>query len=139
MIRTADWDDLAALRRADPRPDAGERMLAGRLRALVHGAPGEEPAGVALIDERRTGLAEIAVRVEPAQRRRGLGRALLEATIADARAQGIRKLSGECGRCDRAAPALAAACGFAVEALMRAHRPGPRGELEDVLALGLVL
>ncbi len=57
--------------------------------------------------------------VDPAAHRRGVGRALIEGTIAEARRRGARKLSLRVLASNPNARRLYAACGFEVEGVLR--------------------
>lgn len=70
--------------------------------------------------------------VHPAARRQGVGRALLEAALARARARGARRVFLEVRAGNTAARALYAACGFALAGRRRDYYSEPR---EDALLL----
>jgi RimJ/RimL family protein N-acetyltransferase len=143
-VRRAGLEELSALEavvagaRAS-EPDLGPRLLAATLRALLAEEDGE-PVGAALLERGHHAAPEdVRVRVVVARRRAGHGAALLAAALADARARGVHKLAAECDPGDRAALALAARGGFAIEALLPGHRAGPDGRPADRFALGVVL
>jgi ribosomal protein S18 acetylase RimI-like enzyme len=105
-------------------PTPGARWLAERVRALV----GEEQLTVLLAGPGPDGLAALRFRpaiwsdalecylaelyVVPARRGRGLGRALLEAAMAHARASGADHMDLGTGETDGVARALYESCGF---------------------------
>ncbi len=60
-----------------------------------------------------------ALAVSPAHRRRGVGRALMEAAIREARATGARRLNLRVLSHNAEARALYARCGFEVEGVLR--------------------
>jgi L-amino acid N-acyltransferase YncA len=142
-VRAAMLEDLPALEALMTAVEAhepmlGERLLAQATLALVAPDSGGGALGAALVDE-RAGLGRVRVLVAPEARGRGAGRTLLAAAVAEARAQGWHKLTGECEVGDRAALRLAAGAGFEVEALLAGHRRRPDGTLADLLALGKLL
>jgi ribosomal protein S18 acetylase RimI-like enzyme len=111
--------DLALLARVD----ATHHVLVG----YVAGDP--EPVGIARLV--RDGLrAEIAVSVADAQRGRGIGRTLLEALAADARAAGITSFVATV--CGDNAPALGLLRTLSTSFEVTWHR----GEREIVVPLG---
>lgn len=59
--------------------------------------------------------------VDPATQGRGVGRALIEGTVAEARRRGARKLSLRVLASNPNAAGLYAACGFEVEGVLRAE------------------
>jgi ribosomal protein S18 acetylase RimI-like enzyme len=101
---------LAAL-----RENAHEMLEAGEMTVLLGG---EGPDGLSLLRFRRsvwTGLPEAHLQelyVAPAQRGRGIGRALLEATLAQAREAGATWIDLGTSVADTAARALYESCGF---------------------------
>lgn len=80
---------------------------------LVAENPSGNPAGF-LAARAVAGEAEILnIAVEPAMRRRGAGRALLEAAVAEARERGARRLYLEVRATNEPARSFYFACGFA--------------------------
>lgn len=76
--------------------------------------------------------------VDPAARRLGVGRALVQAAIAEARAQGAARLTLRVLSVNAPARALYASCGFEVEGVLRGEfRLGGRSVDDVLMALGL--
>ena len=110
--------DLTA--RAMPHPWTGDQLGAAladprvRLR-LRAGEVGPDPIACVLGRAVASDLVEIdLVAVDPAHRRRGVGRALLEAFLAEAAAAGARECRLELARDNAAAFALYVGVGFVV-------------------------
>jgi ribosomal protein S18 acetylase RimI-like enzyme len=107
---------------AEPTPEV--TVLSGYVRRLLAEAEmtallaGEGPYGISLIRFRRsiwTGGPEAHLQelyVVPPLRGRGIGRALLEATMAAAREAGATGIDLNTGETDTAARALYESCGF---------------------------
>jgi ribosomal protein S18 acetylase RimI-like enzyme len=131
QIRRAGPDDAAAIARllhdfnaefGEPTP--GVEALTGYARQLLAAGEmtvllaGEGPDGISLIRFRNsvwTGGPEAHLQelyVVPALRGRGIGRALLEATMAAAREAGASGIDLNTGATDTAARALYESCGF---------------------------
>lgn len=74
------------------------------------------------------------MRTEPARRGQGLGRAMLDALLADARSRGIRRISLETGRAEffRPAHALYARAGFVECAPFGSYLPDPHSTFMTV-------
>ncbi|HTO71993.1 MAG TPA: ribosomal protein S18-alanine N-acetyltransferase [Myxococcota bacterium] len=141
-LRAARADDAAAIARlaADALPEA---WTAAAYRAAL-----ARPTGVALVAEEGARLVGFAlalraddeaelhsIAVETRLRRRGLGRALLDAALDTLRAAGARNVSLEVRSGNAAALALYAACGFRAQGRRaRYYRDG-----EDALTLGVTL
>jgi ribosomal protein S18 acetylase RimI-like enzyme len=106
----------------EPTPPVEE--LSGHVRALIESGEatvllgGEGPDGIAVMRLRTaiwTGLPEAHLQelyVAPPQRGNGIGRALLEATMAAARAAGATGIDLNTGETDTAARALYKSAGF---------------------------
>jgi ribosomal protein S18 acetylase RimI-like enzyme len=133
VIRAATPADEPALRALDlatwstvstptpPPPPEREFELDGVLVAeLADGIAGYVKLGPALPLESARHVLEIkGLAVSPAHRRRGVGRALVEAAIGEARAAGARKLTLRVLAHNADARALYARCGFEVEGVLR--------------------
>jgi ribosomal protein S18 acetylase RimI-like enzyme len=133
MIRPAADADERALRALDlatwstlatptpPPPPEREFELDGVLVAeLADGIAGYVKLGPALPLESARHVLEIkGLAVSPAHSRRGVGRALMEAAIREARAAGARKLTLRVLAHNAPARALYARCGFEVEGVLR--------------------
>ena len=94
---------------SDPRRPSVGLEQDGRLLALA--------CGWLVVDE----LHITAVAVDPSQRRRGLGRRVLEALLEDALAQGALHATLEVAEGNQAARGLYAACGFETAGVRRAY------------------
>jgi ribosomal protein S18 acetylase RimI-like enzyme len=130
-IRRADAEDAAAIARLlrdfnseyrEPTPGVGaltgysrQLLAAGEMTVLL---AGDGPDGISLIRFRTcvwTGGPEAHLQelyVVPALRGQGIGRALLEATMAAAREAGASGIDLNTGTTDTAARALYESCGF---------------------------
>jgi GNAT superfamily N-acetyltransferase len=116
----------------------GAELLAAALWGLV-AERGERVAGVAVVETDGPGRGAVTVAVAPDAQRRGLGRMLVDGVVAAAHERGLHKLVAQCRTGDRAGLGLAHAAGAGAEAVLRRHRRGAGGELEDLVVLGLVL
>jgi putative acetyltransferase len=85
------------------------------------------------------GLAALGMSVLPHARGRGAGRALMDAAIAHARAQGWHKLTLEVFPDNVPAVCLYLSTGFALEGHRRDHYLRSDGSLRGVLVMGLGL
>lgn len=153
-LRPLGPDDQAALERlgrsSDPEDlrlrffhmiaDADPRLL----RRLTHLDPARELALIACEGESRTPIgvvrlhgdaagetAEFAVLVRSDRQRQGLGRAMMEAIIAEARARGLKRLAGQILPENDRMLALARRLGFSLRAT-------PEGVVEAALDLAPV-
>ncbi len=96
------------------------------------------PAGFALTRTIMDEAELLLLAVDPAERRRGIGGALLRAVIADARAVGVAKLHLEV-RAGNDAVALYAAAGFAQIGERRGYYRGLGGAAHDAHTYALTL
>lgn len=80
-------------------------------------------------------VAEIRLLVSPAMRGKGIGRALLEATIALAQEAGATKLTARMTPDQRGAITLFEEAGFRGEAMLRDHVRGRDGQFHDLAIL----
>jgi RimJ/RimL family protein N-acetyltransferase len=87
----------------------------------------------------RHGFGEFGMLVDREWRGRGVGSALIQATIDWAREQGLHKLSLEVFVHNTAAIALYRKCGFVEEGHRVRHYRRSNGELWDSLVMGLPL
>ena len=87
----------------------------------------------------RYGVGEFGMLVDREWRGRGVGSALIQATIDWAREQGLHKLSLEVFVHNTAAIALYRKCGFVEEGRRVRHYRRANGELWDSLIMGLPL
>ena len=132
MIRWADPADEPALRALDlatwtslsspappPPPDQPFELDGVLVAELADGIAGYVKLGPLFPLESARHVLEIkALAVSPAHRRRGVGRALMEAAIREARATGARRLNLRVLGHNTDARALYARCGFEVEGVL---------------------
>ena len=90
----------------------------------------DEPAGFAMVRQVLDEVELLLIAVDPAQRRRGVGRALLRGVLADADAGGAGRVHLEV-RAGNAAVALYTAAGFAKAGERRGYYKGAGGALRD--------
>ena len=154
----ADCDDLAVQTFVDKVPvhdllfldrDIREpKVLAAWRRAIEQGAvhslvaitDGEIVATTAVIRDPLSWSAHVAhvrLLVLPESRGRGVGRALLEASIEHAIAKGATKLTARMTPDQRGAITLFEEAGFRGEALLRDHVRDTNGDLHDIAVLSL--
>lgn len=113
---------------------------AGAVQSLVAVVDGAIVATTALV---RDGLgwsghvAELRLLVAPAWRGKGLGRALLEASVRAADEDGASKIVAYMTPDQRAAITMFEECGFRAEALLRDHVRDAAGEPHDLVLLSL--
>jgi len=119
----------------DERTDQFARSAAGSLVAVAD----RQVIGMIHIEASRHGFGEIGMLVDRGWRGHGVGSALVQAAISQARDQGLHKLCLEVFTHNTAAIALYRKCGFAEEG----RRPGQyrraSGELWDSIVMGLPL
>ena len=84
-------------------------------------------------------VADLGLMVAKEARRRGVGRALLEAAVEWARASGIRKLELHVFPWNEAAIALYEACGYEREGYRKQHYRRGDGEYVDAILMALVI
>ena len=84
-----------------------------------------------------SGVAELGMSVDADRRGRGIGTALLHASIDWARAEGLHKLSLEVFPHNEPALSLYRKVGFQEEGRLRAHYRRASGELWDAIVMGL--
>jgi RimJ/RimL family protein N-acetyltransferase len=100
---------------------------------------GGQIVGMIHTDVRRYGVGELGMLVDREWRGRGVGSALIQATIAWARDQGLHKLSLEVFAHNAAGIALYRKCGFIEEGHRIQHYRRANGELWDAIIMGLPL
>jgi RimJ/RimL family protein N-acetyltransferase len=100
---------------------------------------GGQVVGMIHTDVRRYGVGELGMLVDREWRGHGVGSALIQATIAWARDQGLHKLSLEVFAHNAAGIALYRKCGFIEEGHRVRHYRRASGELWDSIIMGLPL
>lgn len=85
------------------------------------------------------GVAHLGMAVADGWRGKGVGRALLGASIDWAREAGAHKVELQCWPHNDAARRLYEGMGFVQEGYLRRHYPRKTGELWDAVVMGLVL
>lgn len=98
----------------------------------------DEPAGFALVRQVLDEVELLLIAVDPSQRRRGVGRALLRGVLADAEAGAVRQVHLEV-RAGNEAVSLYRAAGFAKTGERRGYYKGTGGELRDAHTYSLQL
>ncbi|HEV1997868.1 MAG TPA: GNAT family N-acetyltransferase [Candidatus Dormibacteraeota bacterium] len=157
MIRVAVSEDDAALRNLDvgtwshdvtpapvPSRDAAffrpgtcpEDILVAEVDGLVAGYIKLGPA--LPLDSSKHVLEVQGLAVDPAQGRRGLGRALVTAAVQEANVRGARRLTLRVLGTNTAARALYESCGFVVEGVLR-EEFGLGGRYVDDVLMALTL
>lgn len=119
--------------RRSSRSDGGDRQL-----QLVADAGGTM-VGQARVDFAPYGVASLGMAVARDWRRRGVGTALLEASLAAAREHGAHKVSLQVWPHNTGAIALYRRFGFGEEGVLRRHYRRRGGELWDAVVMGLLL
>ena len=126
---------------SEPPVDVEQRtaqFTASIAESIVAVADGQV-VGMIHTDVRRYGVGELGMLVDCEWRGRGVGSALIQATIAWARDQGLHKLSLEVFAHNAAGIALYRKSGFAEEGHRVKHYRRANGELWDSLIMGLPL
>jgi [ribosomal protein S18]-alanine N-acetyltransferase len=107
-------------------------------RSLVAVAGGQV-IGTLHLGASRHGFAELGMLVDRGWRRRGVGSALLQAAVGQARSQGLHKLCLEVFAHNAAAIALYRKAGFTEEGRRLTQYRRANGELWDSVVMGLAL
>ena len=111
-----------------------DRLLAPGVRLFV-ARDGDDLVATGVLAPLAEGHEELkSMRTEPARRGQGLGRAMLDALLADARSRGIRRISLETGSAEffRPAHALYARAGFVECAPFGSYLPDPHSTFMTV-------
>jgi putative acetyltransferase len=131
----AERDGIAA----EPPVDVERRAASFNLDATIVAEAGAELIGGMWVVGTFFGSGEIAMLVARDWRGKGVGSALLAASIDWAREHGLHKLSLSVFPHNAAAIALYRKYGFEQEGLRRKHIRRSTGELWDLLDMGLLL
>jgi RimJ/RimL family protein N-acetyltransferase len=99
----------------------------------------EELIGMIHVERNRFGFGEVGMLVAAGWRGRGVGSALIAASIDWARAQGLHKLALSVFPHNEAAIALYEKFGFVEEGRRPKHMRRASGELWDIVDMGLLL
>ncbi len=110
---------------------AGILPMSG-VKLRLAGNPGEPPIGFSLMRVVADEAELLLIAVAPAAQRRGIGQALFDDFIAEARASGARRLHLEV-RAGNAAIAMYEAAGFRAEGRRTNYYHGPGGEQFDAI------
>jgi RimJ/RimL family protein N-acetyltransferase len=126
---------------SEPPVDVGERTarFAATIASSIVAAAGDQVVGMIHTEVSRHGFGELGMLVDREWRGRGVGSALLQATIDWARHQRLHKLSLEVFAYNTAAIALYRKCGFVEEGHRVKHYRRASGELWDSIVMGLPL
>lgn len=112
----------------------------GEVYSLVATVDGDVVATTAIVRDPLSWsahVAELRMMVLPDWRGRGTGRALLQASIARAVADGATKLTARMTSDQRGAITLFEEAGFRAEALLADHVRAPDGKLHDIAILSM--
>ena len=124
---------------AEPPVDVEARAERWDLERTFVAVDRDTPIGVLNLYESGWGFAELGMFVAESHRRRGVGKALLEAAIEWARPRGLHKLTLEVFPHNDAAIALYRRLGFVEEGRRPRHIRRANGELWDLVEMGLQL
>ena len=144
-LRNAEPADVAALAAIDavcnPSPWSASGFAETLPRAIVMVAEDEarELAGFVVVTVAADECEVLDLAVRPDRRRAGIARALLEEALARAMQRGARRCYLEVRASNRAARALYAKCGFAMDGRRRGYYRDATGAREDALLLSLEL
>jgi RimJ/RimL family protein N-acetyltransferase len=126
---------------SEPPVDVDERTVrfAASSASSIVAAAGDQIVGLIHTEVSRHGFGELGMLVDREWRGRGVGSALLQATIDWSRHQGLHKLCLEVFAHNTAAIALYRKCGFVEEGHRVGHYRRASGELWDSIVMGLPL
>ena len=125
----------------EPPVDVDERTVqfSASVAGSIVAAAGDQIIGMIHVEVSRHGFGELGMLVDREWRGRGVGTALLQASIDWARDQGLHKLCLEVFAHNTAAIALYRRCGFVEEGHRVNHYRRASGELWDSIVMGLPL
>jgi ribosomal protein S18 acetylase RimI-like enzyme len=125
----------------EPPVNIGERaaQFARTAAETVIASSGGQVIGFIHVDASRHGYGEIGMLVDLGWRGRGVGSALIQAAISQARARGLHKLCLEVFAQNTAAIALYRKSGFIEEGRRARQYRRANGELWDSIVMGLAL
>ncbi|NUR75587.1 MAG: GNAT family N-acetyltransferase [Thermoleophilia bacterium] len=123
----------------EPPIDLESRAASWTLDGTTVAASGAEIVGSVHLDSSPHGFGEIGMAVAREWRGRGVGSALLEAAIEDARARGLHKVILSVFAHNAAALALYRKYGFVEEGRRVKQYRRTSGELWDTIEMGLLL
>jgi RimJ/RimL family protein N-acetyltransferase len=124
---------------AEPPIDVERRAASWDLDRTLVAVEGAEIVGLIFILESGFGFGEIGMMVARGWRERGVGSALVAASIDWARANGLHKLTLSVFPQNTAAIGLYRKFGFVEEGRRVAHIRRDNGELWDLIDMGLLL
>jgi ribosomal-protein-alanine N-acetyltransferase len=150
VFRAASVDDVPAMtalmqRAFDPR--FGEAwsgtQLYGTLAlpgaAAEVAVAGGQLCGFTLVRRAVDEVELLLIAVDPAKRRRGVGRQLLDRAIGSCRSDGVRQIHLEVRACNAAATQLYAGAGFIAIGRRSAYYHGSNSESFDAITMSLAL
>jgi RimJ/RimL family protein N-acetyltransferase len=126
---------------SEPPIDVEQRtaQFTASMASSIVAAAGDQIVGMINTEVSRYGFGELGMLVDRDWRGRGVGSALLQATIDWARDHGLHKLSLEVFAHNTAAITLYRKCGFVEEGHRVKHYRRASGELWDSIVMGLPL
>ena len=125
----------------EPPVDVDDRaaQFAHSAAGSVIAVAGDQVVGLLHIEASQYGFGELGMLVARDWRGRGVGSALVQAAINQARGQGLHKLCLEVFARNTAAIALYRKCGFVEEGRRTGQYRRANGELWDSIVMGLTL
>ena len=124
---------------AEPPVDVERRAETWKLESTFVAVAAGEVVGFLFVHESSFGFGELGMLVVRDQRGRGVGTALVAASIDWARARGLHKLTLSVFPHNEAAIALYRKFGFVEEGRRRRHMRRESGDLWDLIEMGLAL
>jgi RimJ/RimL family protein N-acetyltransferase len=124
---------------SEPPVDVERRAAAWDLERTLVAVAGDEVVGLLFVMESNLGFGELGMLVAAGRRGRGVGTALVAASIEWARARRLHKLTLGVFPHNQAAIALYRKFGFVEEGRRVRHIRRASGELWDLIEMGLLL